>query len=723
MERATAWVPRRRDSRLTLAVAAGRPVPPERQLTGAELATASRHGLLGLLAHSGHPHLAPAALPAYSRLAARQQVMERLLRHVLERLAMHGVRATVVKGPALARWAYRDPRLRTFTDVDLLVPAGEVEAALEVLRRDDVTVGIPRKTPKADKRNIPLADPSGIRFTLDLHWDLFSYTQLRGCAAGAIDEAWRRGVWAPDHALGPMWLLPDETLIGFLTTHALLDHRFRLILFRDLAEVAARGIDWCQLDEFCDRFGLRSTGYVAWSIAAAAIGADVPDGVLAKMRPRSMPLAVADRLLPRTDLVQFDGHSADLLNLAMVLLHDRWTARAALLVQAPLSFPSWLRRVEQEPDHGRPGRSLTGGADLLVRRVLHLLPVDIVRGAQTYARSMRDLLDSEEIEHRTVTIFESEAGALNADVNLGVPRGRGRRWGFSPIAGIRLWWYLRRARPDVVVAHGGESLKYAALVTPPTARLVYYKIGAAGSRLDAAWRRRLYRVLVSRADLVVGVSAEMLTESDVLLSVPPDQTVLIPNGRDPSRFPVRDRRRAADHVMLLLLGRLEESKRPGLFLDLVAELRRRGIDARGVIAGDGPLLKDLRSRADGHVAVLGRRDDVPELLNSADLLVLVSLHEGMPGVLIEAGMAGLPSVTTDVEGARAVVEDGVTGLVVPRHDFDRLVEATASLARDPELRRRMGEAARRRCVERFTLEASARRWTEELERLMAEGAR
>jgi glycosyltransferase involved in cell wall biosynthesis len=716
---ATAWQPHRRDSRMILDIAAGRSIPPERQPTSDELRAAGRHGLLGIIATSGHQPLADSTLGAYTRLSARQQVMERALQRVLERLLEGGVRATVVKGPALARWAYRDPHQRTFTDLDVLVPAHDVAAAVESLRSFDMTVGIPPKAPKADKRNIPMADPSGVRFTLDLHWDLFSYTQLRGCADGAVDDAWSRAQWDPDNALGPMWLLPRESLVAFLATHALLDHRFRLILFRDLAEVAARGVDWDQLTDFAHRFGLRSSTYAAWQIAASAVGAEIPPEVLARLRPRSLPVSVTDRLLPRTDLVRFDGHQPDPLNLAMVLLHDRRSTRVGLVMAAPFRFPEWLQRVEQDRVNRRRGSLVAGSPGTQAKHVLHLLPLDIARGAQTYAKAMRDLLDGAETEHSTATIFKSDAAGLDADLDLGVSPTFGRRIGFSPIAVYRLWRHLRKTRPAVVVAHGGESLKYAALVTPRATRLVYYKIGAAGPKLAVAWRRWLYRALVARTDLVAGISSEMLTESDVLLSVPQARTVLIPNGRDPARFVPRVSEAVTDGVTLALVGRLEQGKRPFVFLELIEELRRRGVDARGMVVGDGPLLDQMRSEAPASVDVLGRRDDVPDLLRTVDVLVLVSVQEGMPGVLIEAGMAGLPAITTDVEGAREVIEDGVTGFIVPLDDFPRLVNAAETLASDAELRRRMGLDARTRCLDRFTLEASAHRWDDELNRLMA----
>ena len=82
----------------------------------------------------------------------------------------------------------------------------------------------------------------------------------------------------------------------------------------------------------------------------------------------------------------------------------------------------------------------------------------------------------------------------------------------------------------------------------------------------------------------------------------------------------------------------------------------------------------------------------------------------MPGVLIEAALSGLPVVATSVPGVRSIVQDGVTGLVVPEDDLEELVAATATLLEEDDRRRRMGTAARRHGVEQFSLEAVGTVW-------------
>ena len=151
-------------------------------------------------------------------------------------------------------------------------------------------------------------------------------------------------------------------------------------------------------------------------------------------------------------------------------------------------------------------------------------------------------------------------------------------------------------------------------------------------------------------------------------------------------------------------------KRPEWFVSLIAQLRQRGLSVEGVMVGDGPLLDELlAAELIADLQLLGRRDDVPELMASSDIFCFTSEgeNEGMPGVLIEAGMAGLPTVSTRVAGASTVIDHGVTGLLAGCDDLEGVIEAAASLVVDAGRRRQLGDAAARRCHELFTLDASA----------------
>jgi glycosyltransferase involved in cell wall biosynthesis len=324
-----------------------------------------------------------------------------------------------------------------------------------------------------------------------------------------------------------------------------------------------------------------------------------------------------------------------------------------------------------------------------------------------------------------MTLFAGGHGSLEPDHSLAVPDGQLRRLGFDPRAAYRLLLWLRRNRPDVIVAHGSEPLLYAALVRPKGMRLVYYRIGIIDTRVHRPVRRSLYRRCARRCDLVAGVSNETLADAAGVLDVDGARLRLIPNGRDPSLFwpnetevTLASTERAR---RLLWIGHLVRGKRPDWFIDVVAALRTEGVDVEATLVGDGPLEDEFTGPARrAGVAMLGRRHDVPDLLRGSDIVCLTSSGEGegLPGVLIEAGMSGRPVVSTNVAGATTVIVDGVTGLLVEPDDFDSYLVAVRRLVCDPVLARRMGEAARVRCLDRFTLDASLAKWRRVLDELL-----
>jgi starch synthase (maltosyl-transferring) len=128
------------------------------------------------------------------------------------------------------------------------------------------------------------------------------------------------------------------------------------------------------------------------------------------------------------------------------------------------------------------------------------------------------------------------------------------------------------------------------------------------------------------------------------------------------------------------------------------------------LAGDGPcrgwLLEEIAMRPAlaGRVHWLGARDDVPGLLKAANLLVLASLWEGMPNVVLEAMAAGRAVVATAVEGTEDLVIPGHTGWLVPAQDPRSLGLALLAAAHDPALCRALGQNGRDRVMRDFSLD-------------------
>ena len=144
------------------------------------------------------------------------------------------------------------------------------------------------------------------------------------------------------------------------------------------------------------------------------------------------------------------------------------------------------------------------------------------------------------------------------------------------------------------------------------------------------------------------------------------------------------------------IGRVTKIKRPDRFLDVARELKERGVGIEFFMAGDGDLLeycKERIAREDLPVKVLGWQNNIELVLSAADFVVLTSDNEGTPLSLIQAGMAGLPVVTTRVGSVPEVVLDGTTGIVTSLNVLD-IADALEKLARSDDLRARMGVAAK-----------------------------
>ena len=674
-------------SHALLSLASDRGIPEGMPVTGERIELARRHGLIGALATEVDD---PIVKAIHARQLARQGVMTRHLRDVLGRLHGAGIRVAVVKGPAVAA-QYADERLRPYSDLDLLVESHALNDALEVIRSVEAVVDVPEKRPKAEKRDVLLRDPSGIRFNLDLHWDLFSYSQLRGSADGAMREAWAAARFLADDELGPRWTLPDDHTINFLAVHAVLDHRFRLILFRDFLELARSEIDWPGVTDAAHRWGLRSTTYLASWIAREAVGADIPADVLRDLRPKSLALRHLEWSIPRLDLVRFDGHTPHPVNLASVLLNDRRRDRISLLVRAPLAFPGWRKRVTAEE-----ARSMHQPRTLIV------VSTDLRRGAEVFTERLRDGLVRGGWVVEAVSL-RGVADKARADVEVLTvadhkPR---RRFDLALVKALRR--KIRIYRPDLIVANGGSTLRYSIVARIGLgSSLAYIGIGEPHYWMRSRISRWANRFMLKRADKVIAVSE---TTRRQLIDLEPsveDRAHTLFTGLDPSLIEL-GRPEPTGPLRVVMLGSLTDEKDPMLALRAVAEIENSVLR----FVGDGPLVFDLagevkRLGVSDRVEFVGSVDDVRPYLSWAHVLILTSRTEGLPGAVLEASAAGLAVVAVDVGGVREAVLHRETGIVTRRDQSD-IVSALRELDEDRELVAKFGEAGRRHIADNFLI--------------------
>ncbi|MCR4256712.1 MAG: glycosyltransferase [Candidatus Uhrbacteria bacterium] len=216
------------------------------------------------------------------------------------------------------------------------------------------------------------------------------------------------------------------------------------------------------------------------------------------------------------------------------------------------------------------------------------------------------------------------------------------------------------------------------------------------------WRERMLRPVATyvlrNADRVRTVS-ERGKRGLVSIGIPASKIDVIPIATDVSRFAFVDRSRVMPN-QILCVSRLEKEKGIGVLLSAFHLLHTKHPETSLVIVGDGSeratLEKLARSlRIDDAVLFAGAQHDVTTYLARASAYVQSSYFEGWGLAVIEAAVAGLPIVMTDVGCAGEVIKDGESGLVVPPGNVKALAEALERVLNDAALRRTLGEAARR----------------------------
>ena len=208
------------------------------------------------------------------------------------------------------------------------------------------------------------------------------------------------------------------------------------------------------------------------------------------------------------------------------------------------------------------------------------------------------------------------------------------------------------------------------------------------------------------AAAVVTVSDANARHIAATFGVPRSHIHVIGCGVDTDRF--RPRGRPSDPPTVVCVARLRPVKNLPLLLEACARLRERDVEFRCVIVGEGEGHAELEAmrrklKLETVVKLPGAASHAQVLSwwRRASVAVLTSHSEGMPVSLMEAAACGVPAVATAVGGVPELVEDGVTGLLVPSGDGTALAEALEQLLRSPARRRKMGRAARQRAERCF----------------------
>ena len=370
-------------------------------------------------------------------------------------------------------------------------------------------------------------------------------------------------------------------------------------------------------------------------------------------------------------------------------------------------------------------------------KVLFVAPSLVTGGAEKHLVRLVRHLDRERFE--VSVAVAAGGGALEDELPDDVPRfvlRPGRPWSavVRMLRSVRpLRELIESRRPDVVCGVGDAAGVLALLAARRLAdpKVVVSVQNALSRKYETRHPTRLFlwrrmRRLYPRADRLVASSEGVAADVTRAIGCPAEKVEVIYNAGWVPEEPGSERGSRGEGLggggwRVVACGRLVEQKGFDLLLDAMASLRRT-LSAKLSILGEGPRRRSLERQVrrlglGEHVRLPGVHPDPMAVMAQADLFVLSSRWEGFANVVVEAMASGTPVVATDCpHGPGEIVEDGVSGLLVPPGRSDRLAVAMARVLGDPDLARRLAAGGRER-ARTFSSEVAARRYGELFERL------
>lgn len=352
-------------------------------------------------------------------------------------------------------------------------------------------------------------------------------------------------------------------------------------------------------------------------------------------------------------------------------------------------------------------------------RVLWLIKGLGLGGAERLLTLATPYLDRSRFEYQAAYLLPWKNALVDELQRAGVPvTCLNHRRAFDLRIVGRIAALLRERRIDLVHLH----LPYAGIVGRLAARLAGVPcVVYTEHNLQARYHpltRMMNQLTMRLTDVTISVSEEVRRSlvmsplgrgakvETVLNGVDVDGLQLAavqgPSVRDELAIP-------PEHRIVGVVNVFRPQKRLDLWLQAARLVADQEPQTTFVIVGDGPIRADLMEMADrlglrGTVIFPGLRHDAPRFLAAFDVFMLSSVYEGLPVAVLEAMALQTPVVATQVGGLPGVIEEGVQGFLVPPRDPEALADRVVRLLRDPDLRRRQGEAARQRVQERFSID-------------------
>lgn len=381
-------------------------------------------------------------------------------------------------------------------------------------------------------------------------------------------------------------------------------------------------------------------------------------------------------------------------------LNKEMGANAFKLVQKEFNPVKNARKFEQL--YARLANKALGGIDQL--RILQIIQKKQFRGAEVFASQLANHLQKSGHIVKVLSIYEGDARLPFVGEVESLNRNKLSRT-FDPSGWRKLSDVINSFEPDIVQANASDTLKYAVMskyMFKWKAPLIYRNASTPSFYMKSAVSRSLNAFLLKKVDLIISVSKASLKDLNSLFPFTKDKSRVIPVGVENKTFinqtNTKSPFRHKETFNLIHIGSFTREKNHIGLLRIFRNILAKDSKVHLNLIGGGPLISEIKKEVfqnglESKVDFLGDVEDPQFFLSYADILLLPSLVEGLPGVILEAMYNKTPVVAYDVGGVAEVLIDNKTGKLVNFDDEKKFSNAVLELRNDEELRASIVENA------------------------------